>query len=84
MRLVQFMKRITEYQVQYHDGATRREALTAAPPGENEWVDAFPQVQSDRMHIVVLEVNGTDPRNNTPSLYEIEVFEAQLSKDAVP
>lgn len=77
VRLAQFMKRITKYQVQYHDGTAWREALVATHRGEDEWVDAFPPVQSDRIRLVVLEVNGNDARNNTPSLYEIEVLEAQ-------
>jgi alpha-galactosidase len=77
VRLAQFMKRITKYQVQYYDGTAWRGALVATHRGEDECVDAFPPVQSTRMRIVVLEVNGNDARNSTPSLYEIEVYEAQ-------
>jgi galactosylceramidase len=80
VRLAQFMKRITKYQVQYYDGTAWREALVATHRGEDEWVDSFPPVQSTRMRIVVLEVNGNDARNSTPSLYEIEVYEAQAGE----
>ncbi len=77
VRLVQFMRRITKYAVQYHQGAAWREALVAAHRDEDDWVDEFPPVRSDRFRILVLEVSGHDPRNSTPSLYEIEAFEAQ-------
>jgi hypothetical protein len=82
VHLVQFMKRITKYQVQYFDGAAWHEALVASHPDDDEWVDSFPPVQADRIRVVVLEVNGTDPQNSTPSLYELGVFEAQPLTDA--
>ena len=56
--------------------------MVASHPDDDEWVDSFRPVQADRIRVVVLAVNGTDPQNSTPSLYEIEVFEAQPPADA--
>ncbi len=84
VRVMQFMKRITKYKVQYLDGADWRDALLATHQGEDEWLDVFPPVQSDRMRLLVWEVSGTDPQNSTPSLYEIEVFEAPPSTKPAP
>jgi galactosylceramidase len=84
VHIVQFMKRVTRYQVQYHDRAGWRTALSAAHPGEDEWVDAFPPVESDRLRLVVLEVAGQDPQTSTPSLYEVEVLAAPDPAGASP
>ena len=58
-------------------------AGSRAQTGGNWRVLSAP-MQSDRIRVVVLEVNGNAARNRTPSRYELEVFEAQPPAKSAP
>jgi hypothetical protein len=76
----QFGQRITKYKLQYFVGDQWRDAVIRERKGEDEWVDVFPAVESSKLRLVVVGVNGTDPQNNTPSIYEIEAFDTSLDQ----
>jgi hypothetical protein len=71
----QFDTRIAQYRMQVADGGPWRDVASGDAKGQLSWVNGFATVEADRLRLLVVSTRGNNPQNDTPSIYEIQVFD---------
>ena len=79
----QFGGRIHRYKIRYAvGGGVWRDATTGDAKGRTNWTNRFAPVEADKLRLLVESVRGNDPQNDTPSVYELEVYHAATAPSA--
>jgi galactosylceramidase len=71
----QFGNRITKYKIQYLDGGRLLDAVSGDSKGQEHWTARFPPVTAEKVRLVVVALKGSNPQFDTPSVYELEVYD---------
>jgi len=72
----QFDVRIHRYKIQYAvGGGAWRDATTGDAKDRKNWTSRFVPVEADRVRLLIESVRGNDPQGDTPSVYELEVYD---------
>ncbi len=79
----QFDTRIGQYRIQVadhsanstHDGPWR-DVASGDAKGQSSWVNRFAPVEAGKLRLLVVSTRGKHAENDTPSIYEIQVYDA--------
>jgi hypothetical protein len=67
--------RAAEEILQYRDGDRWRDAIADDARGQEHWRAHFPAVTATKVRLLVVAVHGTHPQFDTPSVYELEIYD---------
>ena len=71
----QFDTRIARYRLQVPDGGGWRDMAAGDARGRLNWVSRFAPVEAGKLRLLVESTRGNHPENDTPSIYEIQVYD---------
>ena len=76
----QFGTRITQYKLQAYTAGEWHDILSKEHKNQMQWFDTFKPAETAKLRFLVESVSGNHEENDTPSIYEIEVYDTSEIK----